>query len=294
MIPRVLLWLDSSPFRFETLAWASFVALFLVAALPLAKGHRRFGPLWFSPWLFGAVVILCSSAFHWPSVFDNHELGDPDESQLMAAAITLAHDPLYFRSVDGTTCGPLDELPLAALAIFGVRIDYRVAHAMALFLSLVGVFATWLTLRHLFGDCVGRLAILPLATAVAFFDFNQFLHYSTEQFPAALIAIACCCMVYAWDSLGRLDRPRWLVGSGLALGAVPFAKLQAGPIALFVALSGLILILATSSSSWRSRLRAACLLTIGGLLIPAVLLLAIWFIAVPQDFVISGQKKRFG
>jgi hypothetical protein len=227
--------------------------------------------------LFGAAVLLCAAAFHWPSVLYDRELGDPDESQLMAAAITLAHDPLYYRSVDGATCGPVDEMPLAALATLGVHIDYKVAHAVALGFLLVGVFATWLTLRHLFGDGVGRLAILPLATMVAFCDFDQFLHYSTEQCPAALIAIACCCMVFAWDRLGRLERPVWLSGCGVALGAAPFAKLQAGPIALFVALSGFVLIAATSSAPRRIRLRAALLLAAGGLTIPTLLLFGIWF-----------------
>jgi hypothetical protein len=269
--------MDASSVRFEICAWASFAVLLISAGLPFIRGLRRSDVWRPSPWLFGIGVLLCAATFHWPSIRENQELGDPDESQLMAAAITLAHDPLYYRSVDGATCGPVDEMPLAALAAIGVKIDYEVAHAVALALSLVGVFATWLTLRHLFGDAIGGLAILPLATMIAFCDFNQFLHYSTEQCPAALIAIACCCLVYAWDRFGRIERPARLAGCGLALGAVPFAKLQAGPIALFVALAGFLLIAATSSAPWRSRRRAALLLAVGGMIIPAVLLFGIWF-----------------
>lgn len=276
VIPRLLTWLDASPLHFGLLAWAGFLALLAAAVLPMADQGKRGGAWWNRPWLFGAAIVLCTVAFHWPSVLDNQELGDPDESQLTAAGITLGHDPLYFRSVDGATCGPVGEIPLGALASLGVRMDYRVAHAAALALSLAAVLATWLTLRHLFGESAGRLGILPLATAFAFFDFNQFLHYSTEQCPAALVAIACLCMARAWDPSGRLERTRWLAVCGVALGAVPFAKLQGGPIALYVALGVTILVAATGSALGRSRMRAVGFLAAGCLLVPAVLLLGIW------------------
>src|SRR5579863_5947381 len=115
----------------------------LAAALPLCAGRGRPGAWWLGPGWFCAAVLLCAACFHWPSVMDNRELGDPDESQLASAAITLGHDPLYYRSVDGATCGPVDELPLGALAALGVRVDYRLAHAVAMALSLAALLATW-------------------------------------------------------------------------------------------------------------------------------------------------------
>lgn len=258
--------------------------MIFVAVLPPVVTVRKSRAKWDRSWLYVATVIACIAAFQWPSVLDNQELGDPDESQLIAAAITLAHDPLYYRSVDGATCGPLDEVPLAVLAALGVRIDYKTAHAMALGLTLVGLFATWLTLHRLFGDPISRIAILPLATWIAFNDFNQFLHYDTEQVPTALIAIAIVCMAYAWNPIGQLVQPRWLAGCGLAVGAVPFAKLQGGPIAFFVALVAGFLIVTTKSLSLSGRIRAVAFLIAGGILIPSVLLFAIWFFGQWGEF----------
>jgi hypothetical protein len=275
---HLLAWLDESPARYESLAWAGFAVLLALAALPaaLALAKRRPNSLWLGPWMFVAAVLLCTAAFRWPSVLDNEELQDPDESQMIAAAITLRHDPLFLRSVDGATCGPVDEVPLTALAALGVRVDYRVAHAAALGLTLAGVLATWLALRRLFGDPASRMMVLPLVAAVAFCDFNQLLHYSTEQCPAALVAIAFCSMVRAWDPEGRLVRPGWLAGCGLALGAVPFAKLQGAPVALFVALGAFILIGATPRAPSGMRLKAALLLACAGLALPLVFLAGIW------------------
>ncbi len=61
-------------------------------------------------WLVAALTML---AFRWPVVWTPHQL-NPDESQLIAGAITLRHDPVFWRSVDGSTAGPFGFLSAAA------------------------------------------------------------------------------------------------------------------------------------------------------------------------------------
>ena len=46
-------------------------------------------------------------AWRWPFLLQASEY-NPDESQLLAGALTLTRDPVFWRSVDGTTSGPLN------------------------------------------------------------------------------------------------------------------------------------------------------------------------------------------
>ena len=63
-------------------------------------------------WLLLAGALL---AFRWPTLWIPHQQ-NPDESQLIAGAIALRHDPVFRRSVDGGTAGPLDFYPLLPAA----------------------------------------------------------------------------------------------------------------------------------------------------------------------------------
>src|ERR1039457_7072504 len=96
------------------------------AALP--PGVRRW---WRSPAIFAGLSLLSILAFRWPVLCDNRELVDPDESQMMSAAMTLDRDPLYWKSVDGQTRGPMDDWPLLALLRLTGRVDYTGARLVS-------------------------------------------------------------------------------------------------------------------------------------------------------------------
>jgi hypothetical protein len=52
-------------------------------------------------------MLVTLFTFRRPIIFDNRQYVDPDESQLIAGAMTLQHDPTFWRSVDGSTLGPV-------------------------------------------------------------------------------------------------------------------------------------------------------------------------------------------
>lgn len=169
-----------------------------------------------------------------PVIVFNRELNQ-DESQMLSHALTLLQDPVYWRSVDGTTIGPLDNYLLIFPKLFGFQIDYSAAR----FMGLLCVAGAWLLLfaaiRNWFGTTIARrLSIVPLL----FLSFTQevdFVHYSSEQLPVLLLAFC------VWQ-LSRLDpnkvpRATGLYFLGLAAGAVPFGKLQAVPIIAVIVLS---------------------------------------------------------
>jgi hypothetical protein len=66
-----------------------------------------------------ALSMLLLLVMRLPVIVFNREL-NPDESQMLSHAITLFQDPVYWRSVDGTTIGPLDNYLLVIPKIVGI------------------------------------------------------------------------------------------------------------------------------------------------------------------------------
>jgi hypothetical protein len=187
-----------------------------------AAGERttRFGAAW---WLLCAATIL---AFRWPVLGIAHEL-NPDESQLLAGAITLRQDPVFWRSVDGATAGPLDFYVLLPTAWAHGPASYIVAHMLAFICEWGALVLAGLAMAAVASVTVARAAMLP---AVAFHSFTQaadFTHFSTEQMPALLLSGGACAAAHAWNSW----RPREIWITAILLGCVPLAKLQATPLA---------------------------------------------------------------
>src|SRR5689334_11435702 len=154
-----LTWLDGSPARYWTVAWLS---LALVALSAIAV-DRAVGPRWLRhPAGYATLLLLCLLAFRWPILLDNQQLPDPDESQMMAGAMTLRHDPQFWRSVDGTTHGPLVEWPLVVPLWFGAPMDYTLARTISVLAIWISLLAAWRLWRHCFDDGLARMLVLPL------------------------------------------------------------------------------------------------------------------------------------
>ena len=233
MWTNLLSWLDASPMRFSIVAWVAFAsAVAAGAGMYLQPGVRRW---WKHPALFAALSLFSIIAFRWPMIMDNRELQDPDESQMMSGASKLVQDPYYWKSVDGDTRGPVNDLPLLAIAgIFG-RIDYTGVRLLSGLLAWVCVLCAWIAFSHLFGSALARLLVLPLLAVHAFSDFWNFVQCSTEHMTDALVAVASVLLLTAWGSQKRLPSVARLSLAGFALGLAPFAKLQGAPIAVWIA-----------------------------------------------------------
>ena len=63
---------------------------------------------------------------------------NPDEPQMIAGAITLERFPVYWEYVDGTTHGPLANVPLLIGNALGLPLDYAGARFVAGVLMIVG------------------------------------------------------------------------------------------------------------------------------------------------------------
>ena len=269
MLFNLLRWLDASPAHYWLVAWSAFA---LVAALGLiAFVFDRERGWWQNPVLFSVAMLGVLLAFRWPMLFDNRQYPDPDESQFIAGALTLQHDPVFWRSVDGTTYGPLVELPLLAPLFLRGSLDFTGARFVTVFLLWIELTCVWLIFRHLFKASVAGLLVLPLLAVHSFPHIWSFVAYCSEHVPSALLAVGCWALMTAWRTSGDgTSNLRRLFVAGLLFGAIPFAKLQGAPIAAAGVIAGLWLLLTDSNLNWRQRRRPVLMFMGGVATIPAV------------------------
>jgi len=103
----MLLWFDLNP-------WAHVLIIFLlVCALTgvVLRGlfDERSPTVSSSDWRWGAAILLMLIAGRWPTLFLSRQFNTDEGFQIVGAA-TLRHDPLFWRSIFGTTTGPLDSM----------------------------------------------------------------------------------------------------------------------------------------------------------------------------------------
>ncbi len=245
-----------------SLAWFSppalgWVFLLLAAASALgALGSTRFNapPRW-AWWLLLAAALL---AFRWPLLWVPHQQ-NPDESQLIAGAITLRYDPVFWRSVDGVTAGPLDFYPLLPAAWGDGIASYAVARMIGLVTIFWTIFFAGEALALLAGATVARVAVLPALAFHALTTHPDFIYYSTELMPSLLLAAGGWLIVR--QRLAPTRTRLWWIG--LILGATPWAKPQGMPLA------GLLWLL-IFVQTLRAPQKPGVLPLIGGALIPAL------------------------
>ena len=216
----VFQWLDAHPAFYWTLAVVATLALggWIVLGLRAAAHEKSFR---YSGWGFAGLLLLFLAAWRWPFLFCASEY-NPDESQFIAGAMALAHDPVFWRSVDGVTSGPLDFYVLLPLHWLGLPFDYFTARVTALLLTWITLLFVLRAFRAYAPAAVAQLAVLPGAVFFAAASHHDFVHYSSELAPLALLALA----------VGQIER-RPLVATFVA-GCLPWAKLQAAPLAVAV------------------------------------------------------------
>ena len=182
------------------------------------------------------VLFLFIFAWRWPFLLVASAF-NPDESQLIAGSIALTHDPVFWRSVDGTTSGPLNFYLLLPYSWFGIPLDYFTARFTGLLLIGGALFATHRALAGRFGRGVAWLAILPAAEFFATATSPDLIHYSSEHLTLFLVAVSIWLLA---KSSPAVPYRMWL--ASFIAGASIWAKLQALPVS--VALVGWALWLA--------------------------------------------------
>ena len=233
-------WLDATGARFWTVAWSFFVVM-LASALAASKSngadktrHSFWRTLLARPDVFAASVLLTLAAFRWPIWFAPSDI-NPDEDQMLAAAITLRRFPIFWKYVDGGTAGPLNNYLLVGASWLGVPLNYLGARIIATLLQAFSLLSVWGLLRRFAPERVARLALIPGLCFWAFTSFHDFAQYSSEQLAIALVAGAMLMGAHATcERASYRYRNNAAVACGFLAGMIPFAKLQLVPLAVYV------------------------------------------------------------
>ena len=240
---------------------------------------------------FLVLALITFLFMRWPVVVLNREL-NPDESQMISHAITLFYDPVYWRSVDGTTIGPLDIYWLVIPKLFGLPIAYSTARVMGLLSNLAALVFFYQTLRLLFSAQVARLGVLLPLFFLAFTQEIDWVHYTSEQVPLALMAACLYLCVWLVRSGGG---HRQALALGFTAGMVPFAKLQAVPQVLL--LVGIGIYMTWSHGREKKQWQSLLSLLLGGVLFPSMVGLWAWhhgLLGDIWDFYIKGNVVYAG
>ncbi len=197
----------------------------LIAFVYLFKNNVRI--YWFG--LLGALLII-----RLPIILYNNEL-NLDESQMIAGARLLWHDPVYWRSVDGQTIGPLTFYFLGLSRLFASEITYSSIRFLNLFLTIFDIYFFFLSIRILFGEQVAKVSSFFVFLFLAYNSTFDLLHYSSEQLPVFCLNLAAYLTLrYHFED----KKIKNLYLSGLILGALPFLKIQSVLLAAFIAVLG--------------------------------------------------------
>ena len=218
-------------------AWASYSLLLLMVPVFLALANYVYSfEIFPAPKWVGRIVasrtLLFSSiaaglvAFRFPYLLAA-EL-NPDETQFLAAAHKLFKDPVFFRSVDCGTSGPVNIFPLMLPAVFGISPDYASGRVVALLIILASIFVMYRVFSLVSTDSVARVALLPMVGAFAVMKDPDWVHYSSEQPSLLLIALSLYAAVRTFRAPSSYATN--LGGLGVLLACASLAKLQTVPI----------------------------------------------------------------
>ena len=269
MLRALFQWFDAHPNSYWLILALPSLLWLASAVLPSFQQEKRRAS-WKNEFVFLILLLGALVAWRWPYWLNANPF-NPDESQFIAGAITLTRDPLFWRAVDGTTSGPLNFYALLPLHGLGLPLDYfsaRVTGVLLVWMAIVGcyrLFASW------YGIAAARLAVLPLTGFFAVATHADFLHYSSEHVPMALIAIA------AWGLFRPYapEEKRWgLLAGGFVAGMLPWAKLQTAPIAATLVVMALWRVMTEPDLAKPDRIRRACKL-LGAAALPSLAIITI-------------------
>ena len=153
-----------------------------------------------------------------------------DENLYIVEAASIANGAVFWKTLLAGTSGPLILYPLALLRYAG-GINYASIRLFGIvFCILPSVFLFWKSAKKMFGETEARISCILLFLFFSSIEYCDFVAYSSEYVPVLLLSV----VIYSFSSLstqtGILKNK--LVLTGMVLGLVPYAKLQAVPIAV--------------------------------------------------------------
>jgi hypothetical protein len=269
-----------------TVALAAIVLVLVLAErvwrMFTSRASRLDHPLVFFPVVFGLMLML-----RWPEITWPHGI-NLDEAQMLAQAMRFCAHPVPWRDVDGTTSGPLNSWFLSVPIYFAAPPAWQTARLVLWAANCLTLVFLYLALRVLGTREEAQFVLAPTIVFYAFALDPDFAHYSSETVPVLLISAGLFVLARQWHAARSSGTGLFLLG--LIVGSLPFTKLQAAPLALFLFMAGLTQLVANHRAAGapeKKCLPAAGMLCLGAAA-PGVLILG-WVAArgAISDFWIS-------
>jgi len=227
----------------------------------------------------GALLFLRLPQIKWKCELD------ADESALLAEGMRFLSHPVPWRDIDNDTSGPLNSVLLSVPMCFGAPATWRTARLVLWGSTCLTLFFLYLTLRSFGTRAEAQFVLLPTVFYYAFSSLGDFVHYSSETLPVLLLSTCLYLLAREWAANKPAKLRLFLLG--LVGGSIPFAKLQAAPLALFLLVIGLAQIAACHRKTgrpWRTCWREPLALGLGATAVPALLLGVVTVYGALGDF----------
>ena len=221
------------------------------------------------------IFLISGIAFIWIARLPTLQFAlplDPDEGQFAANAMRIWAGGMDWGNFALMSTGPLDSIVLIWPRLIGLDITLTTTRIMGTALISAMSVMLFLCIRRLSSSEIAVLSCFPLFIFYASVTNVHFIHYSSENLPMLLIFVS----IYGFLHITG-DKPveNKLLGilllSAFCLGMVPFAKLQAAPLAAWVGLVLIIRIFFLEGE--RKQKRRNVLLVTCAALVPSVMFL---------------------
>jgi len=177
--------------------------------------------------LLASVAVLLYGRRH---VLRYDLIFNPDEALMAANAMLTHHGWLNWNIIDPLTSGPLNSMILAWPYLIGGDITLFSARLTGIFCIYGLLCSLFFALRRVSDDVTAIIAVVPAVVSFAGLTVFDFIQYSSEQLPIMLLSIA----IYLFVSSLRTSHPCFWISAAFIVGMIPFAKLQATPIAAVI------------------------------------------------------------
>ena len=234
-MPPLARWLLQNSSTYENIC--SFLVPILIVFCFLALGKQKLAKTnnrvlgFFShPVMFIGGMALCLVLCRLPLLYIAQQL-NMDEALALAGAIKFKVDWVPWRSVDYNTVGPFFSWLLNLLNFVGMPLDYHTARTAGLICLITQWTFVYLSLRLVTTEALSRFFTCAGVVFSVYSSHPDWLHYSTEHLPNAVLAGAWYCGI-RW-MVGRKLRDAWI--SMLLLGWLPWLKIQYAPFTVLFA-----------------------------------------------------------
>jgi hypothetical protein len=274
-------WFDNVGHYWFVVAVALLITTLLAVVPAFVTSYKRATAIAFVI-LLGITLL----AGRWPTTVSNQTL-EYDESFNVANAMTAAVYPIPWKSYDTATVGPLEIAFIALPKLVGITPSYNSTHAMTVILLWIMLACLYIVMRRFTDEAVARVATLPALIFLTLTFNSDFQQYASELCSMLFSAIALAIATIPWTS--RRVALWSALGTGVLIGALPFAKAQSIPI------GALFAVVFLAAIPWRRRADLVALVgtfVLGLLAAPVIILGVVAASGAFGDFVMSYIKMQ--